>query len=33
MARNAVRQIEMLEISAEEKAMVLGGAIAALLGL
>ncbi len=33
MARHAIRQIEMLEISGDEKAMVLGGGIAALLGL
>ncbi|MGD9496718.1 MAG: amidohydrolase family protein [Armatimonadota bacterium] len=33
MARNAIRQIETLDISEDEKAMVLGGSIAALLGL
>ncbi len=31
-ARYAIRQIEMLEISAEDKAMVLGGSVARLLG-
>ncbi len=33
MARNSIRQIEMLDISEEEKAMVLGGSVAQLLGL
>jgi len=33
MARNAVRQIEMLGISDDDRAMVLGGSIARLLGL
>lgn len=33
MARNAVRQIECLEISDEEKMLVLGGSITRLLGI
>lgn len=33
MARNGIRQIEMLDISQDDKAMVLGGSIARLLGV